>query len=325
LKATNSLIQKKKVLSNIASGVTGVVLFVLAGWIALHKYPQVLTQSAFPAIIPGLVISIFMFIIQGIELKWLLKRNGLNLSRFDIVSLPFSMNLWGFFIPIQGSFFYFIAFIKAKYKISVFSLTGSYFWLFFLGLSVDGFIGLFAYFFGLKNEWLLGLFVLMLTSMLFLFAFAASGQKILYSNSWLAAHKFMEKIQLTLKSTQLFFWQDYLKLGILSAILTALTTIWTWQIATYFNLNIDLTTSLIEALLVRFSLLLKVTPVNVGVLQFATGAIFAALGYAASTGVFISLWQQALMLIVSIPAGLLGTLMNRRHFSMKSIFTKGFS
>lgn len=51
----------------------------------------------------------------------------------------------------------------------------------------------------------------------------------------------------------------------------------------------------------RIGLLLKITPENLGVLQLGSGAVFSAIGYSTSARIFISVWQQASMLLISIP------------------------
>ncbi len=56
--------------------------------------------------------------------------------------LPYMINLMGLIIPIQGSFIYFVALLKAKYKLSIVNMSANYLWLFALELTIDGFIGL---------------------------------------------------------------------------------------------------------------------------------------------------------------------------------------
>jgi hypothetical protein len=133
--------------------------------------------------------------------------------------------------------------------------------------------------------------------------------------------KWVQRLHLGLNGFSQFKAADYLRFTGISVLLTGLTSLWGWHISQVFNLGIDLTGVFYATVLMRIGLLLKITPGNLGVLQLGSGAVFSALGYSASAGIFISVWQQASMLLVSIPIGLLGTWLNRDHFSWKSLFS----
>jgi hypothetical protein len=266
-------------------------------------------------------ISALSFWIQGFELSWLLKREEVAIKRTDRLTLPFSMNLWGYLIPFQGSFLYFLSFIKSKYNVSFFSLTGAYFWLFFLGLSVDGMMGLILLVQFQASPFLILLLLGMASSVFALQALARINpfREVDDAPSW--KKKWVQRLHLGLNGFSQFKAADYLRFTGISVLLTGLTSLWGWHISQVFNLGIDLTGVFYATVLMRIGLLLKITPGNLGVLQLGSGAVFSALGYSASAGIFISVWQQASMLLVSIPIGLLGTWLNRDHFSWKSLFS----
>lgn len=310
-----------KKIKNLVSWLLGVFLFAVAFWMAFREYPDVWGIKTLPILILGILISALSFCIQGVELSWLLKKDGVNIKRLDLLTLPFSMNFWGYFIPFQGSFLYFLTFIKSKYGVSVFSLTGAYFWLFFLGLSVDGIMGLMLLV-QFQASWLLILWLMgMACSVFVLHGLAAMNhvKDIKVGQGWKG--KIIQRIQMALEGFSQFKAADYLRFAGISMLLTALTSLWGWQISKEFDLGIDLAGVFYATVLMRIGLLLKITPGNLGVLQLGSGAVFSALGYSASAGIFISVWQQASMLLVSIPIGLAGTWLNRHQFSWKSLFS----
>jgi hypothetical protein len=299
----------------------GLILFLGAIWFVSAEFKQLNIQNSIYAACLGLAFSFFLFLIQGLELLLLLKKRNVLLEKKDTVTLPFSMNFWGHFIPIQGGFFYFLTFIKSKYGVSVFSLTGAYFWLFFLGLSVDGIMGLMLLV-RFQASWLLILWLMgMACSVFVLHGLAAMNhvKDIKVGQGWKG--KIIQRIQMALEGFSQFKAADYLRFAGISMLLTALTSFWGWQISKEFDLGIDLAGVFYATVLMRIGLLLKITPGNLGVLQLGSGAVFSALGYSASAGIFISVWQQASMLLVSIPIGLAGTWLNRHQFSWKSLFS----
>ena len=288
---------------------------------AFTEYSDVLGIKTLPILIFGMFISALSFWIQGFELSWLIKREDVAIKRTDRLTLPFSMNVWGYLIPFQGSFLYFLSFIKSKYNVSFFSLTGAYFWLFFLGLSVDGMMGLMLLVQFQASPFLVILLLGMASSVFALHALARINPFIEIQDAPSWKKKWVQRLHLGLDGFSQFKPADYLRFTGISILLTGLTTLWGWHISQVFNLGIDLTGVFYATVLMRIGLLLKITPGNLGVLQLGSGAVFSALGYSASAGIFISVWQQASMLLVSIPIGLLGTWLNRDHFSWKSLFS----
>lgn len=298
----------------------GLILFFLAVWFVSEEFKHLNIENSIHAACLGVSFAFFLFLIQGLELKLLLKRRNFLLDTKDTVTLPFSMNLWGHFIPVQGGFFYFLTFIKSKYGVSIFSLTGAYFWLFFLGLSVDGIMGLMLLV-QFQAPYVLILFLMGMACSVFVLHALAGIQHfkdIEAGPSWKG--KLIQRIQTALAGFSQFTAEDYLRFSGISVLLTALTSLWGWQISKEFGLGIDLAGVFYATVLMRIGLLLKITPGNLGVLQLGSGAVFSALGYSASAGIFISVWQQASMLLVSIPIGLTGTWLNRHQFSWKSLF-----
>ena len=68
----------------------GLFLFALAVWMAFTEYPDVWGIKTLPVLFFGILISALSFWIQGFELSWLLKKDGVDLKRIDRLTLPFS-------------------------------------------------------------------------------------------------------------------------------------------------------------------------------------------------------------------------------------------
>jgi len=206
----------------------GLILFLGAIWFVSEEFNQLNIQNSIYSAGLGLAFSFFLFLIQGLELLLLLKKRNVLLEKKDTVTLPFSMNLWGHFIPVQGGFLYFLTFIKSKYGVSVFSLTGAYFWLFFLGLSVDGTMGLMLLV-RFQASWLLILWLMGMACSVFVLHGLASMnhfKDIEAGPGWKG--KIIQRIQMALEGFSQFKAADYLRFAGISALLTALPSLWGW-------------------------------------------------------------------------------------------------
>jgi hypothetical protein len=268
-----------------------------------------------------IALSVLTSLTQGKMLALILKKDAVHVHPLDIFYLPYSMNVWGYIIPFQGSIVYFLLFLKAKFKQQPIKLFSFYMWLFFLELSIDGFLGLVLLFFFKAYIFLTPLFLLMTANIFVGILMVRLFSKIKFLSSSTFLTKLLSHVKLGLDSITAFSFLNYFQLSVLSVANTFLSALSSFSIVWYFKLDVSFPALFLITVLLRISLLFKFSPGNIGFAQLASGGLFALLGLPPEIGVLISLWQQSVGLILSIPLGLYGTWLNRDHFSWKSLFS----
>jgi hypothetical protein len=304
----------------------GVLLFLVLGVTSFQRlsWPKFGNDSIVLLLILA-ALSILASLIQGKMLSKILQKDGLTLQPSDLFFLPYSMNVWGYIIPFQGSIVYFLLFLKAKFDQQPVKLFAFYMWLFFLELSIDGVLGLTLILYFKSYFFLTPLFISMIFSILAGILFVHGVAKIKSLNSNPIFSKLHSQIKPGLDSVSAFSIHDYSQLSFLSIANTSLSALSSYLIIWHFELEVSFPALFLITVLLRISLLFKFSPGNIGFAQLASGGLFALLGLPPEIGVLISLWQQSIGLILSIPLGLYGTWRNRAFFTFRSILTSSRS
>ena len=97
-------------------------------------------------------------------------------------------------------------------------------------------------------------------------------------------------------------------------------SLWLNVIAEILDYKMSFVAILITAILSKLALLLRFTPGNIGVNQFAFSGIFVLLGLAASQGVSISLYVSAAYFCISFTIGIVFHIINLKHISLNKMF-----
>lgn len=311
-----------RVFKSLLRFLLGVALLALSAWISLPLFEKINFSTINGVTILSSVFFIFfIFFISGIVLRHLLLRHDCKMDLGTMLHLPYTMNLWGFIIPIQGSFIYFVALLKAKYKLSIVNMSANYLWLFALELTIDGFIGLIFILIYKKAQILFPVFFLMTTNLLFIFTFRFILIKIAPIPANRFAVRLSEKLNALVNEIYSFSFSDYLKFGFFSFLITSTGVFWSFILTQQLNLGIDFAGLILVAVLMRIGLLIKLTPGNLGTVQLATGGIFTLLGYSIQDGIYLSIWQQGLILFLSIPVGILGTMFDSKFLTLRHLIS----
>jgi hypothetical protein len=270
----------------------------------------------------SITIALAIFSVSGFQFSYILKRTtGVGLSIIDRITFPISRNLWSYLVPFQGSFAYSLVFNKFKYKVKLID-----------GFSINLYIILFNFFF----TGIIGLYYsLTLVKRPFLtfilsFLFAVSPLLLILANIIIKKIKIPEKIifkflflniQKAASSISNLF-KDFnftINILILNIIHTIVTTLWFYWTVCIFKLNIDFISVILLALILKTSLIFRLTPGNIGIEQLLFGGIFFLIGYDPKTGVLISLFHKSITILLSFSVGVLFTLINLKYFSLKKI------
>lgn len=270
--------------------------------------------------ISGLFL-VLSFLISGFELRYVYHKSSfLKLSFYDTISIPFVINVWGYIIPLQGSFLYFMGYLKAKYGFSLKNNAYIYAFIFFINLSFFSLVGLFILPFSSFFSWAIFSILLLSFSLPLL---------IILSNSLL--NKLLSKVQLLSKPLKAIIElvsnfsslsQDPVLVAniiVFNLGITLINTLWSYWICLEFGFDIPFYILFLIGIVLKISMLFKITPGNLGVKQLANGGVFLLFGYEPSIGVFISVFQFVTLFLFSFPLGLIFSYINSKHFSLSKL------
>jgi len=263
----------------------------------------------------SIVFLLPVYVSGGIGLRLLYgKISKATISIYDTITLPIVMNLWGFIIPFQGSLIYTSSYIYSKYKKSISESARVSLVSFSISMCLAGFIGII--FFYTTRIYVPDLFLLM-SFLLFI------NPGIFYSVSRLAGHfkspelAWMRKMfewsrgifSLDQIDGKLIFY-----LLLVNILNVACTTLWSYWIVLSLNLNLTIMQLILIALLMKFMLLVKLTPGNLGLNQLASGGIALLVGGTVSDGFLLSAFQYVSTILVAFTLGTVFTVVNLKYF-----------
>jgi hypothetical protein len=270
----------------------------------------------------SVLIALIMFSVSGYQFSYILnKKSGVKLNIIDRITFPVSRNLWSYLIPFQGSFAYTLVFNKFKYDIKFIDGFSINLYLIIYNFFFAGLVGIF---YSIQQE---------ISSLLFLFIsvlFVVLPVVLILLNRVLENVKrpeygFFNRLFETLQKVSLSIltlWKDIeltKSIFIFYIVHTFITALWFYWTIYIFDLNIDLTSVIFLALILKTSWAFRLTPGNLGVEQLLFGGIFVLLSYDPKIGVLISLFHKSITIILSFSIGLIFTFINLKYFSLSKI------
>lgn len=313
-----------KVILSILTAV--VLIYVGINYFLTAEQRNLLLTVPFKVHAISIAIALLIQTISGIELKLLYRKmSNIKLSVYDTITLPLVINLWGFIIPFQGSFFYTISYIFAKYKKSISDSVKVYLVSLSVSMSFAGLIGI-IYFITvdifISKLFLIISFCLFINPFILFFIAKLSSQFNTTQSVW--ASQLSKKIGKLLELNQVNV-KSILYLIILNIINVALTTLWSYWIIISLNINLNIIQLILISLLMKLTILVKITPGNIGLSQFASGGIALLVGGTINDGFLLSAFQYLSVIIVAITLGSLFSLVNMKYFSWKMLKSMLFS
>lgn len=311
----------KKILKSVLSVLIAVILFYLAYQFLLDADLKViLFEISFINLLKSALFLIMSFIISGLELKYIYGKNGIKLSKYDTFSIPFVINLWGVIIPLQGSFLYLITYLKTKYDTKVKDSFYLYAFIFLVSLSFFGIVGLVIFpFIDLDSIEILVILCFISFSPLLLILGLKILKLIHFNNKLLVRLSVTLEYILSNMTVLIKNIRTLTTIIFFNLLTTLVNTLWTYWITTLYDLDVSFSILLLVSIIMKLSMLFKITPGNLGVNQLANGGIFILFGYDASVGVFISIFQFLTLFLFSYPLGLLFTIINMKYFSFSEL------
>ena len=253
-----------------------------------------------------LFLSLGAYVGNGLEYYFISANIGFRMDRRDIVLLPLAMNLSGTLLPFQGAMAYQMFFFKKKYGVALSHGLAIAGFLYLLTMTISGIAGVAICALGKSS------------SRLFLAVSAVfAGAAPLVFGVLVCCRKFrsgsptvnrivgfvrtvLEDIAALLKDTR--------TVAVLVLIyllrLFSMIVMFAW-IARCLGFEVNFSALLLLNLWNMLSLLLKVTPNNLGISQLVSGVMFAMIDLPREQGVMISFAATLVFLVMALSFGVL--------------------
>lgn len=287
--------------------ITIIVLVILFIWIDKASL-LLLLDANLTTVTVSLVLAILVYFTSGIELYFIRKQFGVSLGIKDIFLLPIVGNLWSFIFPFQGNLLFTTLFFKQKYNMLVSESFSISIYLYLVTLSFAGILGLlFAGFNEMLFSWLGLVSLMFLLNPLFVLLLNIIFKKIKHSS-----YRLIQKTQVFLSSivdNTGRLWQDMrftLIILVINILRITLTIAWFYWISSSLGLGLSLIAVGLISLVMSISLIIKITPDNLGVAQIVTGGFVSLMGIQPESAVLITLFASATTLLLILTIGLYG-------------------
>ncbi|MCK5180487.1 MAG: hypothetical protein KAR32_13235, partial [Candidatus Omnitrophica bacterium] len=264
-------------------------------------YISLVKKISFMDIAITILLSFLVVTPKGFSLGYMINtQDGAKLNIIDLLTLPFMMNFWGFFIPINGGILYSIFFLKSKYKVKATDSTAITIYIQMIVFILIGFLGL--CYMAVKQRF--GLFstalcLLLLFSPLFLKWANTLFQMCSFKDSGI-----LSKIQSLVSSVvsnavlPLRNIQTTSVIGTLSLSRILFRAVRYYWISLIFGFEIPFATVLILTLVIELSMItLRFSLGNLGVTELLSGGVMSLLGQTTQEGIIIALFCRFIHLL----------------------------
>ena len=284
-----------------------VILVILYFWIDKSSLKLLLNVNLL-TISVALLLAMLIYFTSGLELYFIRKQFGVSLNLVDIVLLPIVGNLWSFVFPFQGNLLFTTLFFKQKYNMKVSESFSISIYLYLITLCFTGLFGLlFAFYYKMLFTWL-GLFSLIfLLNPIFVYI-AGQMSKIIGQTQIKVLNKIQTFITSIIDNTGKL-WQD-LRFTIIiltiNLIRIFLSIVWFYWISKSLGFNLSFVAVGLISLIMSVSIIIKITPDNLGVAQVIAGSFMGLVGAPSQQAVMITLFASATTMILIFTIGLYG-------------------
>lgn len=297
----------KRALLNFCSYIVmlALLLWIFSGSDVFGKL-RMLQDLSFADAAALLALSLAAYAGNGLEYYLIGSRIGFRMDRRDILLLPMAMNLSGTLLPFQGAMAYQVFFFKKKYGVALshgFAVAG---FLYLLTMTIGGVAGLCVGIFCRSASWAFLLVSAVLTGAAPLaVAMLACCRRI--HTGIAVADRVCGFVRAVLEGIA-----EIMKDPRLVALMTAIYLLRLLSMIAMFALlagrlgyEVGFPALLLLNLWNLLSLILKITPNNLGVSQLVSGAMFALIGLPKEQGEMISLAATLFFILMALTFGVL--------------------
>lgn len=292
------------------------ILFSLIFVLKNNNFKALSGVSLFDVLV-SVFIALVIYSVSGLQYLFLLRRyNQTKLNLSDIFLLPIAMNLWSFIIPFQGALLYSTAILKFKYKIKTAESFSINIYSYLITIFIAGLIGMF---FVIRDKMFFStisiISLLFVLNPLIIFLLNALFQRwhIRQNNILFKIQQFLFAV---VHNTKLLYedLRTTLMVVLINIVHTLLSVIWYYWVISIFKINLSAISVIMLALLAKVSLILRLTPGNLGIDQLASGGLVVLLGGRAVDGVLVSLFITFTTILIVFSLGVLSTIYNMKYF-----------
>jgi hypothetical protein len=285
---------------------------------------ELLKQISISNFIAIVLIGLLINTISGFQYYYLInKQSGTKLSVSDIITLPISMGLWGLILPVQGALIYLTIFLKLKYKTRISESIAITLFSYLITVCFSGIVGIYYSIVYLKKPFS----TISITSLVCIFVpFFLFMCSHLLSKMSFGPNSIFDKTKIIVTNivtclTTLF--KDKKTVGIIlliNIVHTIITAFWYYFTCVALKIPVSFMANLILAMLSKLTIILKITPGNIGVDELLSGGLFSSLGVNPAWGVIVSFTARASIVLLMLTLGLVATIHNSKYFHIKDLF-----
>lgn len=269
----------------------------------------------------NLLIGTVYFYSFGILMKVVYNHHyKMDLSWTDTFTLPFSMHLWTYILPMKGGLIYQTFFVKAKYKLDMSKGFSVGVLVFAASLLITCFVGG-ALSFLVPNAFPLQLMLLAMFGCLLFFLLAGRFVKQPSESREGLINRLIQFVQEVLyqfneqtKDKTLLFKLILVTLGS-----TLLHALWFYHCAYILGYEPNAIGILLATLVIRIVMLFRVLPGNLGLQEVMIGSVFLAAGLGLQEGLTTGILMRLSSVILAMLIGSVGLYVNFRYFETDSI------
>ena len=252
-----------------------------------------------------LFLTLGAYLGNGLEYYLMSSKLGVKMDIRDIILLPLAMNLAGTLLPIQGAMAYQVWFFKKKYGVSLSHGFAIAAFLYLLTMTLGGIAGMIIFALGRTSSRLfLAVSAVFAISSLFAVGLLFCIRKIGPFHP--AADRAVGFVRSILEGVATLL-KDFRMVLALTAIyllrLLSMVAMFFW-IARCLGFEVSLLALLLLNLWNMLSLILKITPSNLGISQLVSGVMFAMIDLPKEQGVMISLVATLAAMVMAFSFGL---------------------
>ncbi len=292
----------KHILSYVISLLILVILFF---WIDKDSL-RLLLNTSIKSVLVSILFALILYFSSGIELYFVRKQFGVSLGINDIFLLPIVGNLWSFIFPFQGNLLFTTLFFKQKYNMKISESFSISIYLYLVILCFAGFLGLI---FAVTHKMLFTWFGL-ITSILLLNPFIVYIINLLVKNLKHSRFLFVKKVQAFFTSivdntNQL--WRNFsftFIILVINLVRLFVNIVWFYWISFSLGFGLTLFEAGLISIVMSISLIIKITPNNLGVAQFVTGGFVSLMNVQPDKAVLVTLFASATTMLLIFTVGI---------------------
>lgn len=267
---------------------------------------------------------IFAFVVystSGLQYYFIRKNQNITLKIEDIFLLPIVGNLWSYLIPFQGNSIFVTLFFKLKYGVSLDESIAVSVFMYLTTIFFAGLVGLLLSVLNLDSNYYLFWISLVVTFspifFLSFFKYTSKPSELLKKkqNYFYKVIEFFKKVGLQ-TNILLMDKQLIVKVLFLNILRTIMIGFWFYYLAFELKIDVSFLAFILLSLLMDVSVIIKMTPDNLGTIQLVSAGLFAGIGYKPEYGVILTLLSSATCLFLLFTVGILANLKYLRSFNI---------